>query len=184
MGDLYRALGQGEQARDAYQTALAIPERLAQAEPERADYQRDLSVSYERMGDLYRALGAGRARARRLAEALAIAERLAEAEPERADYQRDLSVSYNKMGDLYRALGQGEQAHDAYAAVARPSPSGWPRPAGAGRLPARPVGLLRTRWATCTGRWGGASRPTTPTPNHSPSPSGWPRPSRNGPTTR
>ncbi len=45
--DLYGALGQGEQAREAYLKSLAIRERLAQAEPDRADYQRDLSVSYE-----------------------------------------------------------------------------------------------------------------------------------------
>ena len=50
MGDLYRALGEGEKARDAYQSALAIAERLASREPDRADYQRDLAVSYYRMG--------------------------------------------------------------------------------------------------------------------------------------
>ena len=45
MGDRYRALGQGEPARAAFQQALDIRERLARAEPERADYQRDLLVS-------------------------------------------------------------------------------------------------------------------------------------------
>jgi hypothetical protein len=49
VGDLYRALGQGEAARQAYQNALAIAERLAQAEPDRADYQRDLVVSIVRL---------------------------------------------------------------------------------------------------------------------------------------
>ena len=78
MGDLYRALGQGEQAREAYQKSLAIRERLAQAEPDRADYQRDLSVSYERMGDLYRALGQGEQAREAYQKSLAIAERLKE----------------------------------------------------------------------------------------------------------
>jgi hypothetical protein len=50
MCDLYRALGQGELAREAFQTALAIAERLARAEPDRADYQRDLIVSLVRAG--------------------------------------------------------------------------------------------------------------------------------------
>jgi hypothetical protein len=50
MGDLYRALGQGEQARDAYAKALAIAERLAKAEPDRADYQVDLVISLVRIG--------------------------------------------------------------------------------------------------------------------------------------
>ena len=48
MGDLYRALGQGEQARDAFANSLAIAERLAQADPDRADYQRDLITSLSR----------------------------------------------------------------------------------------------------------------------------------------
>ena len=115
VGDLYRALGQGEAARDAFAKALAITETLARNEPDRADYQRDLSVSYNKMGDLYRALGQGEAARDAFAKALAIAETLARNEPDRADYQRDLSVSYNKMGDLYRALGQGEAARDAFA---------------------------------------------------------------------
>ncbi len=60
VGDLYRDLGQGEQARQAFLNARSrFAERLAQAEPDRADYQRDLSVSYERVGDLYRDLGQG-----------------------------------------------------------------------------------------------------------------------------
>ncbi|HEX6367829.1 MAG TPA: TIR domain-containing protein [Longimicrobium sp.] len=114
VGDLYRDLGQGEQARQAYITSLQIRERLAQAEPERADYQRDLSVSYERVGDLYRALGQGEQAREYLMKDLAIAERLAQAEPERADYQRDLALSHERVGDLYQDFGQGEQAHQAY----------------------------------------------------------------------
>ena len=115
VGDIARVTGRTMAARDCYLKALAIAETLAQAEPDRADYQRDLSVSYERMGDLYRALGQGEAARDAYAKALAIRETLAQAEPDRADYQRDLSVSYNNMGDLYRALGQGEAARDAYA---------------------------------------------------------------------
>jgi hypothetical protein len=50
VGDLYRALGRGEEARDAYLKDLAIAERLAQAEPDRADYQVDLAISLTRVG--------------------------------------------------------------------------------------------------------------------------------------
>ena len=50
MGDLYRALGQGEQAREAQLKSLEIRERLAQAEPDRADYQVDLAISLARVG--------------------------------------------------------------------------------------------------------------------------------------
>ena len=38
---------------------MDIRERLSRQEPDRADFLRDLSVSYERMGDLLRGLGQG-----------------------------------------------------------------------------------------------------------------------------
>ena len=108
------ALGFTDQALARYEELRKVHEQQAQAEPERADYQRDLSVSYERVGDLYSALGQGEQARQAYLKSLAIRERLAQAEPDRADYQRDLSVSYNKVGDLYSALGQGEQARQAY----------------------------------------------------------------------
>jgi tetratricopeptide (TPR) repeat protein len=108
------ALGQTDRALARWGELLRRYERLAQAEPDRADYLRDLSVSYNKVGDLYLALGQGEQGRQYYLKDLAIAERLAQAEPNRADYQRDLSVSYNKVGDLYRALGQAEQARQSY----------------------------------------------------------------------
>jgi tetratricopeptide (TPR) repeat protein len=70
MGDLYRTIGHVEQARDAYLKALEIGERLAQAEPHRADYQRDLAISLMQIG----AFTAG---AEELSRALAILSLLA-----------------------------------------------------------------------------------------------------------
>ena len=130
LGDLLRALGQGEAARQYYPQALEIRQRLVAAEPrrlparlsvsyngwvtaralpregrastthrpwrsrlpDRADYQRDLSVSYDKLGDLLQALGQGEAARQYYQQALEIRQRLAVAEPDRADYQRDLSV--------------------------------------------------------------------------------------------
>jgi len=111
------ALGFTDRALDRYESLLEAYQRLAQAEPNRADYQRDLSVLYNRAGDLYRNLGQGEQARQSYRAALQIRERLAQAEPDRADYQRDLSVSYNKVGDVYRALGQGEQARQSYLAA-------------------------------------------------------------------
>ncbi|MDX1967549.1 MAG: toll/interleukin-1 receptor domain-containing protein, partial [Planctomycetaceae bacterium] len=86
MGDLFRALGDGTRAREYYEQALTVRQRLAEQAPENADYARDLSVSYNRMGDLFRALGDG-TRAREYYEQdLKIAQRLAEQAPENADY--------------------------------------------------------------------------------------------------
>ncbi|MGH8887244.1 MAG: tetratricopeptide repeat protein [Egibacteraceae bacterium] len=94
------ALGFTGSAVERYRELVREHERLAAAEPDRADYQRDLSVSYERLADLVGALGQGE-QARELCTAsLDIRQRLAAAEPDRADYQRDLSVSYERLADL------------------------------------------------------------------------------------
>ncbi|MGH3838202.1 MAG: tetratricopeptide repeat protein, partial [Pseudonocardiaceae bacterium] len=110
LGDLYQALGQGEQALKLYQQSLHIRDRLAQAEPDRADYQRDLSISYNKLGDLYQALGQGEQALKLYQQSLHIADRLAQAEPDRADYQRDLSVSYQRLGLCFAELGRSEEA--------------------------------------------------------------------------
>ena len=115
MGDLYKALGQTEQALLAFSDSFSIRQKLAAAEPNRADFQRDLSVSYEKMGNVYKALGQGEQARLAFSNSLSIAQKLAAAEPDRADFQRDLYVSNIKMGDLYKALGQGEQARLAFS---------------------------------------------------------------------
>ncbi len=114
VGDLLRDHSQSSEAMRRYEDGLAIRERLARQEPQRADFQRDLSVSYEKLGDLLRGLGQGGPAREHYEKALAIAERLARQEPERADFQRDLSVSYDRLGNLLLGLGQGEPAREHY----------------------------------------------------------------------
>ena len=104
LGDVARSFGQSQQARIYFERAEANAERLAQAEPNRADLQRDLSFSYSKLGDLARDLGQNESAEAYFQKAHAIAERLTQAEPNRADLQRDLAVSYDKLGDLARAL--------------------------------------------------------------------------------
>jgi tetratricopeptide (TPR) repeat protein len=87
---------------------------LAEAEPTRADLQRDLAVSLNKLGDLHRDLGNGAEARTRYEQSLRISERLAEAEPTRADLQRDLAVSLNKLGDLHSDLGNGAAARTRY----------------------------------------------------------------------
>ena len=94
------ALGQSERTFARYRQLLERQQRLAKAEPDRADYQRDLSVSYERMGDLYVALGQGEAARQAYQGSLEIRERLAKAEPDRADAQLDLVISLVKIGTV------------------------------------------------------------------------------------
>ncbi|MEM9463666.1 MAG: hypothetical protein AAGF11_56535, partial [Myxococcota bacterium] len=54
LGDLERALGNGEQARLYFKHGLAVRKALVEREPGRSDLQRDLSVSLNKLGDLER----------------------------------------------------------------------------------------------------------------------------------
>lgn len=108
MGDLYSALGRGDAAQDAYQSALDIAERLAKAEPDRTDYQRDLSVSFNKMGGLLLQLEKPVAALEFFQRDLKIAERLAKSEPDRADYAVDLAVSLWKVGELEGDAGRAQ----------------------------------------------------------------------------
>jgi hypothetical protein len=127
MGDLYSALGQGEQARQAFSASLAIRQRLAEAEPDRADYQRDLSVSYSRMAAMLIEANDVPSALRMFASDLEIAERLALSEPSRADLQRDLIISLLQLGNysetdaaqyLSRAWDLGQQLSSSGRATA------------------------------------------------------------------
>ena len=126
----------------ALRALLDRQERLAQAEPDRADYQRDLSVSYNKMGDLYRDLGQGEQARQAYGKSLAIAERLAQAEPDRADYQRDLSVSYERWATCTAPWARGSRRARPTASRSRSRAAGAGR-AGSRRLPARPLGVVQ-----------------------------------------
>ena len=112
--DALLKLGYGPLAFKKYQESMKAQECLVDQEPGRADYLRDLLVSYGRIGDLHRRLGQGEAATRYYQKALEMRKRLVDEEPGRADYLRDLSVSYERMGDLHRDLGQGEAAAEYY----------------------------------------------------------------------
>ena len=51
------AEGKLPEARKAYESSLAIRERLAKQDPGNAEWQRDLSVSYNKVGDVLVAEG-------------------------------------------------------------------------------------------------------------------------------
>jgi tetratricopeptide (TPR) repeat protein len=69
-------------------------------DPGNAGWQRDLSVSYEKVADVLVAQGDLTAALQAYREDLAIAERLAKADPSNAGWQRDLQTSIGKIGNL------------------------------------------------------------------------------------
>jgi tetratricopeptide (TPR) repeat protein len=98
------AVAQGylPEALKSFREVLAIRERLAQADKGNAGWQRDLSVSHDKIGRLLEKDG-------RLAEAmphyeadLAIAERLAALDRANAGWQKDAEISRARMKRLRR----------------------------------------------------------------------------------
>ena len=96
------ALGQTQRAFSRYQGLLEAQQQRVHAEPDRADHQRDLSVSFERMGDLYLTEDQPDLAAQEFRKSRDICQRLCETEPTRADLQRGLVIPLLRLGTLPR----------------------------------------------------------------------------------
>ena len=135
-GDFTCVRGTLTAARREYEEALRIAQRLTCVDFVNTEWQRDLSVAFDRLGDMAVTQG-------RLAKAVQIyrnslvtTKALAKGNLSNTQLQRDLSVSYEKMGDVAVAQGQLENAARVYRdslAIARqlaagdPSNSEWQR---------------------------------------------------------
>ena len=119
-----------------------FPRSWPQGDPTNTGWQRDLSVSYNRLGDVAVAQGKLEEAAEAYGESLAISKKLAEGDPTNTGWQRDLSVSYDKLGDVAVAQGKLEEAAKAYGeSLAIFKETGRGR-SHQHRLAARPVGVL------------------------------------------
>ena len=85
---------------------MAVAERLAQSDPSNAGWQRDLSVSHEKLGDVLLAQGNLGEALEAYRESMAIRERLAQNDRSNAGWQRDLVFSH------YKLAGVAEQANE------------------------------------------------------------------------
>jgi tetratricopeptide (TPR) repeat protein len=136
LGDVAAAHGNLSSARQLYETAVAIAEPMAKADPGNAGWQRDLSVSHSRIGDVLRAQGNSAEALESFRASLAIRERLAKADPGNAGWQSDLSVSHNKIGAVLKDQGNLAEALESFRASlaiaerlakADPGNAGWQR---------------------------------------------------------
>ena len=136
IGDIRVAQGHLPEALQAYRDNLAISERLTQAEPGHLGWQRNLTMSYDRIGNVQLAQGDLTKALQAYRDSLAIRERLAKSDPGNAGWQRDLFVSFSKIGDVQQAQGDLTKALQAYRdglvimerlAKAEPGNAGWQR---------------------------------------------------------
>jgi tetratricopeptide (TPR) repeat protein len=123
-------------ARKSFRDGLAIRGRLAQADPRNAGWQRDLSVSYNKVGDVLVDQGNLPEALKSFRDGLAIAERLAQADPGNAGWQFDLGISNERIGDVQVAqcdLAAAAKSYEAKRdiisrlAQADPGNAGWQR---------------------------------------------------------
>ena len=99
LGDMLLRRGALEQAREAYAVALSLAREQVRKEPDNTQWQRDLSVSYNKVADILRRSDPTAALANYQAS-LKIVQGLARREPDNTEWQRDLSVSYEKVADI------------------------------------------------------------------------------------
>jgi len=135
-GDLAVIRGTLDPAERDFALAGQRVDALIALEPEEPRWQRDLSVSLERLGDLKVTRGDLDGAQQDFERSLAIAERLAADEPGNAGWQRDLSVSLNKLGDLKVTRGDLDGAQQDFErslairerlAADEPGNAGWQR---------------------------------------------------------
>ncbi len=114
IGDLHRRMGYLDAAMRSYARARELVEALAARDPANMGWQRDRSVSYNKIGNVLVAQGDGPGALAAYRKGLEIAEALAARDPANTEWQRDLSVSHNRIGDVLVARGDGPGALAAY----------------------------------------------------------------------
>jgi len=117
MGDIAEQRGDLGAALITYHEAETVADRLAKSDPGNAGWQRDLSVSYDKVGDVQVAQGNLGAALTSYQAALTIQDRLEKSDPGNAGWQRDLSVSYERVGNVQVAQGNLGAALTSYQAA-------------------------------------------------------------------
>jgi tetratricopeptide (TPR) repeat protein len=107
-------LGDLNRVKEQYEKALEIAQKLVSLDPTNAGWQRDLSVSYDRLGDFYNTTGNRTKAEEQYEKALEIRKKLVSLDPTNAGWQRDLLVSYERFGDLHSENNQSAKALEMY----------------------------------------------------------------------
>ncbi|MFM7930603.1 MAG: tetratricopeptide repeat protein, partial [Pirellula sp.] len=88
--------------------------KLAKDDPNDAQKQRDLSISFERLGDVYLKLGRTDESLEQFMGGLTIRRKLAQDDPNDAQKQRDLMISFFKLGAVHQSTENLLMAVDEY----------------------------------------------------------------------
>jgi tetratricopeptide (TPR) repeat protein len=113
-GNMLQAQGDLAGAQAAFQRALEICQPFAAADPSNAQWQRDLSISHEKVGDILQAQGDLGGALAAFNESLRLIKPLTEADPANTLWQRHISISHLKVGDILEAQGDLDGAQAAF----------------------------------------------------------------------
>jgi tetratricopeptide (TPR) repeat protein len=97
-----------------YKEAHRIALLLTATDPGNTEWQRDLSISHERLGDVARERGNLKEAAQDYRDGLEICMNLVAIDRTNTDWQCDLSVFHERLGEIARARGNLEEAARAY----------------------------------------------------------------------
>ena len=112
--DIFMSQGDLAAALRGYKEAKRVMEQRANQDPGNAEWQRDLSLSYNNVGVALAAGGDGKGALESYRKGFAVAERLSKQDPGNAGWLRNLSVSYERLGDALAAGGDGKGAMESY----------------------------------------------------------------------
>jgi len=85
----------------SYRQGLTIREKLARQDPGNAEWQRDLSVIYERLGEVQQAQGDLAGALASYRQGLTIREKLARQDPGNAQWQADVVASLVQISSVF-----------------------------------------------------------------------------------
>lgn len=106
-------------AREFYNQAHMIIERLTQTNPGNKFWQGDLAVSYAKLGEVEATGGDLETALIDYQKSLKIREELSKADPSNRERQRDLAISYAQLGDMEWKAGKLDAARSAYSTSVR-----------------------------------------------------------------
>lgn len=116
LGDVLLAKGDGAAALAAYEAAQCDAAVIAEREPDNADWQRDLSITHDRIGDTLMEQGHLDLALESYSRSLAVAEALVRRDPANAGWQRDLSVAHDRVADVLERKGDLDGALASFRA--------------------------------------------------------------------
>jgi serine/threonine protein kinase/Tfp pilus assembly protein PilF len=114
LGMLADEIGDKQDALEAFRGSMALRQRLADAGPAVAHFQRALAATHNNIGALLHETGRTAEAVEEHAKALTIRRKLADAHPDDDDIQRELADSHNNIAILLRGTGRTAEALQAH----------------------------------------------------------------------